>query len=230
MADLTTILARALNPVVWRTPARAARKLYAFALAEHGSMLDLRLAAASTPSPARAAAYLRHADDEARHTQMFARRAGRLASEAGRPLALGPVMADSERLFEALGEVGFLAFVHLGEARAIRQFEVYEAWFRAHARDTDAALFATILGDERQHSAYTWQLLCELTGDVHHARKAVRRAQRWELGRQWLRAGRAVAERVYFGLTLVVYGLAAPLAVLVRLVRPERRGFLAPPK
>ena len=72
--DLTGWLARASSPWVWRSPARAARKLHGFALAEHGSMLDLRLAAARTTSPARAAAYLRHADDEARHAQMFIRR------------------------------------------------------------------------------------------------------------------------------------------------------------
>ena len=62
----TATLARLLAPLAWRTPARAARKLQSFARAEQGSMLDLRLAAARTPSPARAALYLRHADDEAR--------------------------------------------------------------------------------------------------------------------------------------------------------------------
>lgn len=222
--DLTGALARLLSPLAWRTAARSARKLHAFALAEHGSMLDLRLAAARTASPARAAAYLRHADDEARHAQMFARRAARLASEARRPFALPPVRADSERLFELLGERDFLAFVHVGEERARRQFEAYVTWFKGQARDQDAALFDTILVDERRHGAYTREFLFALVGDVE-ARRALRRVARWELGRRWLRAGRYVAERVYLALTLALYVLAAPLALLVRVVRPIRRGF-----
>jgi rubrerythrin len=222
--DLTGRLARLLSPLAWRTPARSARKLHAFALAEHGSMLDLRLAAARTPSPARAAAYLRHADDEARHAQMFARRAGKLAGEAARPFVLPPVRADSERLFERLGEPDFLAFVHLGEERARRQFEAYVAWFKGQARDHDAALFEAVLGDERRHGAYTRELLLALVGE-REARRALRRVARWELGRRWLRAGRFLAERLYLALTLALYLLAAPLALLVRLVRPIRPGL-----
>ncbi len=225
LADLTTTAARLLSPLAWRTPARSARKLHSFALAEQGSMLDLRLAAARTPSPARAAAYLRHADDEARHAQMFARRAQRLAAEAHRPPALGPVHADSERLFEALGERDFLAFVHVGEERARKQFEAYVTWFAGQGRDLDRALFETILVDERRHGAYTRALLGELAGDEAEARRALRRVARWELGRKWMRAGRFVAERVYLVTMLALYLLAAPLALLVRLARPIRRGW-----
>jgi hypothetical protein len=192
-------------------------------------MLDLRLSAARTPSPARAAAYRRHADDEARHAQMYARRARRLAGEARRPVTLPPVRADSERLFEALGERDFLAFVHVGEERARRQFEAYVTWFKGQGRDPDVALFETILVDERRHGEYTRALLFELAGDVE-ARRALRRVARWELGRRWLRAGRFLAERVYVALTLALYLLAAPLALLIRLARPIRRGFLPAPK
>ncbi len=220
MTDLTARLARLSCPLVWRRPARAARKLHGFALAEQASMLDMRLAAARTPSPARAALYLRHADDEARHAVMFARQAQRLA---GRP---APLRADSERLFESLGELAFLAFVHLGEDRARRQFDAYVAWFKAHGRDSEANLFETIVVDERRHCEYTRSLLLELAGGEPQARLALRRAARWELGRRWLRAGRFVAERVYVVAMLLLYVLAAPLALLIRLARPIRRGWL----
>lgn len=225
MSDQTATLARLLAPLAWRSPARAARKLQSFARAEQGSMLDLRLAAARTPSPARAALYLRHADDEARHAQMFARRAQRLASEAKRPPALGPLQADSERLFESLGERDFLAFVHMGEDRARRQFDAYVLWFREHGREQDAKLFETILVDERRHGEYTRTLLGELAGDEATARRALRRVARWELGRRWLRAGRFIAERIYLVATLLLYLLAAPLTLLIRLARPIRRGW-----
>ena len=220
----TALAARLLNPVVWRRARHSARKLHGFALAEHGSMLDLRLAARATPSPARAAAYLRHADDETRHCQMFAKRARQLAREAG--LApLGHPRADSEQLFYSLGELDFLAFVHVGEARAITQFETYVEHFRARGRERDAGLFEAILVDERRHAAYTRELLFELAADEREAQRALRRVRRWEAWRTWLRAGRILAEGVYVGSMSLVYVLAAPLALLVRAVRPTPSGW-----
>lgn len=224
--SLTATLARMLNPLVWRRPAHVARKLHGFALAEHGSMLDLRLAARLTDSPARAAAYLRHADDETRHAQMFGKRARQLAREAG--LApLGHVRADTEQLFVTLGELDFLAFVHVGEARAIEQFDTYVEWFREHGRERDASLFTTILVDERRHADYTRELLFELAGDEARARKALRRVRRWEAWRSWLRAGRFLAEKVYVIAMLLVYAAAAPMGLLVRWARPVVRGWRA---
>lgn len=223
---LSAALARRLSPLTWRTPARSARKLFAFALAEQGSMLDMRLAAARTPSPRRAALYLRHADDEARHAQMFARQAQRLAGAARRPFELPPLRADSERLFDALGERDFLAFVHHGEVRARDQFEAYVEWFALAGRDAEHRLLTAILVDERRHCDYTRELLTEVCPDERERQAALRRVARWELGRGWLRAGRFVAERVYVAAMLLLYLTAAPLALLVRLARPIRRGLL----
>ena len=227
---LSATLARRLSPLTWRTPARSARKLFAFALAEQGSMLDMRLAAARTPSPTRAALYLRHADDEARHAQMFARNAQRLAGAARRPFVLPPLRADSERLFESLGERDFLAFVHHGEVRARDQFEAYLEYFAHAGRDAEHRLLSAILVDERRHCDYTRELLREHCRDDADLRRALRRAARWELGRGWLRAGRFLAERVYIATMLVLYVLAAPLTLLVRLARPIRRGLLPAPR
>jgi hypothetical protein len=226
--SLTAALARLLNPLVWRTASHSAHKFHGFALAEHGSMLDLRLAARLTPSPARAAAYLRHADDETRHAQMFGKRARQLAREAG--LRRGhavwdPIRADSEQLFVGLGELEFLAFVHVGEARAIEQFLIYVAYFEARGRERDASLLTTILVDERRHAEYTRALLFELAASEAVARRALRRVRRWEAWRSWLRAGRFLAERVYLVSMLLVYLLAAPLGLLVRWVRPLTRGW-----
>lgn len=227
---LSASIALRISPLTWRTPARSARKLFAFALAEQGSMLDMRLAAARTPSPARAALYLRHADDEARHAQMFARQAQRLAGAARRPFELPPLRADSERLFESLGERDFLAFVHHGEVRARDQFEAYLEWFAQTGRDAEHRLLTAILVDERRHCDYTRELLTELCPDEHEQRRALRRVARWELGRGWLRAGRFLAERVYIATMLLLYILAAPLALLVRVARPIRRGLLPAPR
>src|SRR5262249_49471866 len=148
--------------------------------------------------------------------QMFERRARKLGKK------LGPLAADCEQLFDALGELDFVAFVHTGEARALAQFETYVAWFRAKGREQELVLFETIMIDERRHSAYTREFLLERAGREAAAARALGRVARWELGRRWLRAGRFVAERVYLLTMLIVYVLAAPLSLLVRAARPIR--------
>lgn len=220
-------LARLTAPVVWRLPGHAARKLHGFARAEEGSRLDLVQAAQLTGSTARRALYLRHALDEAQHAAMFARTANRLRRERGRA-PLGPPRADTEELFERLGELGFLAFVHRGERRGRRQFEVYRDHFRRRGDERTAALFETILADERRHERYTGELLAELAGGEQAAARALGRAGRWEAWRTWRRAGRFLSERLYVVLMAVLYVAVAPMALLVRAVRPVRRGWLPP--
>lgn len=219
--------ARIASPVAWRSPLARARRFHGFAHAEASSMIDLRLAARGTDCPVRAAQYLRHADDEARHAVMFERCAARLRRDAERP-PLPPVRADTEALFEALGEPGFLAFVHHGEARALAQFEVYRRWFEARGLGREAAVLAAIMPDERRHAAYTWDLLVALCGDERAASGAVRRARRWELWRRWRRAGRALTVPLYRVLAGVLYCLAAPSSLLIRVIRPVRTGFRPP--
>lgn len=187
-------------------------------------MIDLRLAARATESPARAALYLRHADDEARHAQIFERRAAEILRADGRA-PLGRAHADTEHLFARLGEVGFLAFVHHGEARALQQFEGYRHWFEARGRRRDASVLQGIMKDERRHADYTWDLLVALCGDDASAERAVARARRWELWRRWRRLGRGLAAPIYGALALVLYVVAAPLSLIVRLARPVRAGY-----
>lgn len=221
---MNALLARITSPVVWQLPGHGAAKLHGFAQAEHGSMLDLRAAAMRTESPSRRALYLRHALDEARHATMFTRRSAELRRARG-ALPLGPVHADTERLFERLGEIGFLAFVHRGERRGRAQFEAYRDFFGRRGDDKSRAMFETILGDERRHESYTRELLVELAGGERPARTALRRAAAWEAWRMWRRAGRFVAELVYAVLMLVLYIVLAPFALGLKVLRPARKGW-----
>jgi len=221
------LLARLVNPIVWSVPGHGARKLHGFALAEQASMIDLEAAVRHTPSPERRASYLRHLLDETRHAQMFSRRSAELRQKDGAP-SLGPLRADTEGLYENLGETRFLAFVHRGEQRGCEQFEVYRDWFARRGDDRTRALFEAILKDERQHASYTWELLAAVTGSDAAARAELRKAALWEAWRTWRRAGRFVAERVYFVLTLALYLLLAPFALLARLLRPEVPGWSMP--
>jgi hypothetical protein len=99
------------------------------------------------------------------------------------------------------------------------------AYFEANHRERDATLLRSILVDERRHASYTAALLLELAGDERSMRRAIGRVRRWELGRTWLRSGRFLAERVYAVTMFALYVMAAPLALLVRLVRPVRKGW-----
>jgi hypothetical protein len=220
-----TLFASLTSPFVWRVRGHAARKLLQFSSTERGSELDLRLAAAMTTSPARRALYLKHALDESRHALAFAARANDLRNDDGLPSVALPE-ADIERLFETLGEVRFLAFVHRGEARGRAQFVAYRDHFAQRRDDKSRALFDAILRDEERHEQYTRALLVEVCGSEHATRVELRKAALWEAWRTWRRAGRFTAHALYTLLMTIVYVAMAPLALWVRLVRPERRGFV----
>lgn len=223
---MNALLARIIGPLASRIPGHDARMLLGFSLAEQGSMLDLRAAAALSPSPKRRALYLRHSLDEVKHARMYAQRSAELQRARGKEPLYAP-QADTEDLFERLGEVAFLAFVHRGENRARAQFEVHRRQFQRRGDEKTAAVFDAILGDEQQHASYTWDLLVELAGGPAEARRAVRKAAAWEAFRLWRRAGRALAGVLYTALMTALYLAIFPFAILVRAARPARGGWVS---
>ncbi len=224
---MTALLAKVLNPIVWRIPGHRARKLFGFSLAEHGSMLDLNVAAARTTSPQRQALYLRHMLDETRHARMFALRSAELRAQEGSQ-SLGFPRADFENLFERLGEKRFLAFVHLGERRGRAQFETYRDWFARSGDNKTRALFDAIVRDEKRHERYTRELLVELAGGESQARGELAKAALWEGWRNWRRLGRMTARVFYFAAMTVLYACLAPFVALAAISRPSRPGWSLP--
>ncbi|HEX4422318.1 MAG TPA: ferritin-like domain-containing protein [Kofleriaceae bacterium] len=221
-------LVRVVSPIVWRVPGHGARKLYGFAKAEQGSRIDLLAAAHRTPSRQRAALYLRHALDETRHAGMFWRRSTDLRIAEGKP-PFAPPVADTEDLFETLGEPRFLAFVHRGEQRGRQQFELYARHFAARGDARTRALFDAILGDEHRHEAYTRELLVELVGE-RGARRELRRVALWAAWRMWRRAGRALSGAVYTLAMVAVYAVAGPIAAVASRLSGSRTGWREPPR
>jgi rubrerythrin len=213
-----------LNPIVWRIPGRAAKKLYSFAHAEQASKKDLYVAARLTPSPERAALYFDHAQDEVRHEKYFTAYANDLRRARGQR-AFERVDADIEHLFESLGEVAFLAFVNRGEERACAQFITYRNYFERIGDEKTMTLFDRVLQDEVQHGRYTRSLLLQLAGSEEEARKAMRKVTRWEAWRAWRRMGNSLANKAYAILMAALYVLALPFALLVRVVAPSRPGW-----
>ena len=217
------VLARLTAPLSFITRRRVAAQLFQFALAEQESMLELRAAAARTPSAERRALYLRHALDEERHATAFARHAGEIRRSLGLP-AWGHPRTGSEALFERLGEPAFLAFVHRGEHKGRCQFEAYASFFAGRGDAKLRALFVAIVADERRHESYTRELLLACAGGERAARALLAKVTLREALRAWRRAGQAVAERVYGAAMLVVYVTLLPFAIALRAARPDAGG------
>ena len=193
-----------------------ARRIAHFARTEQGSFLTLRMAANQTASASRAALYLRHAADEARHARLL----HACAEELGGYRA--PLVADAEDIFAMRGELGFLAFVHHAEGRGRRQFEIIAEELGSKGRAATAELLQRIAGEESHHERYSGELLRDLAGEDALARTELRRIRRWEAWRQFRRLGRTLAGSVYDALILML----VPLMVLYGLVLPRARtGF-----
>jgi bacterioferritin (cytochrome b1) len=205
-------LARMTAWLRWSSPRRTGRLLLEFARAERSSHYDMLSAANHCTDLQRRALYLSHARDEALHAQMFALRAVELY-----PAQTVTVRADFEDLFERLGELRFLAFVHRAELRGLRQLGLYREELKARGDHKTRALFDAILRDEQQHASYTREQLLQLAGSEHALRKSLSAARAWELWRSWRRLGSTLAVLIFDALMRVLFLCLAPLAWLQRL-------------
>src|SRR5260370_33541006 len=124
-----TIFDRVLRPLhrwIWSDAHRRGRKLLSFSETEAEGGRDISRAAELTRDPALRRLYLRHAEDEARHAELFRRRGRALL--AGLPrrgeVAEGNWLAPGERGLGDLRvgaetEETLLAFIHLSEVARV---------------------------------------------------------------------------------------------------------------
>lgn len=225
----TDILLLPLHRWVWADVDRRARKLLTFSLTEADGARDISRAAELTRDPFLRLLYLRHADDEQRHADLFGRRGRELRDGSrGDDVFEANWLAPGERGLDDL-DVGsesdetLLAFLHLSEKAAAGRFVIYQ---RVLASDPQTrAVFARILKDEEFHMTYTRKQL---------ARLAPRR-QGWRLwqaraGRLWkayLRVATAVAGLLGTVMLAFQYFVILPLFALLarRAARREPEGF-----
>lgn len=226
-------LVRVTAPVAWRTRRRIATKLMGFAATELGSSLDMIRASERTADPRLRRLFYRHGLDEARHAQRFREAAQRVypgAAELLRPHER--LHALRQDLHERLGELDFIAFVHISESHARRQFEALEAHFARRPETAALAdLFRDIGRDEQQHSAYSGRLLDErrAAGQARDVDRALRRVRLRGAWAGWRRAGRRIGDLlVRLLLTLLFVGVVPIFAGLARLSRRPRPGWQTP--
>jgi rubrerythrin len=221
---------------VWADPERKLRTLESFAATEEDGGHDLAAAARRVSDPDLRLHLERHADDEVRHANLFKTRA--LAVRAQHHLA-DPDTKESDRpydlsrgrhgvtqnahgflnagLYDELGEVEYIAMLHVAEQRAA---EMFQQQLDAVGDDAEtAAVFKSILKDEKYHVAYTARFLerWEAEGREREVKQALRAARSSRALAAWKRLG--VRSAGGFGrvvLWLLYWPLLAPFAFLAR--------------
>lgn len=227
-------LLRPLHRLVWRDPARRARKLLHFAETEADGGRDLARAAELTSCPLLRRLFLRHASDEQRHAALFRRRGqalldtlprGTWPSFAAQALSPGERGLDDLRV-DAERTDSLLAFLHLSERAAAGRFAVYHQVLAADAETQ--SVFAEVLKDEVFHMTYTRTQLQRLAPRQAGRRLLVARLRR--LWRGYLRLATALASVLGGAVLLIQYFvLLPPFAFLAqRSARREPPGFSPP--
>lgn len=220
-----------LHRLVWKSPRRRAQNLLRFAEVEADGGRDLVRAAEMTGDPLLRRLFLKHALDEQRHADLFRGRGLSLIRALPRDAALG-VQADwlapGERGLDDLhvedeGDEALLAFLHLSEKQAARDFAAYVA-----VLDDDAAtqaVFEKVLHDETFHMTYTRNQLDRVAPE--RARMRIWTARLRRFWKAYLRLASALAGA--FGaiiLTLQFYVVLPLFAWLAqRAARAEPAGW-----
>jgi rubrerythrin len=226
---------RLLYPLHWlvfRDGSRRGRKLLRFAETEADGGRDLARAAELTGDGLLRRLYLRHAEDEQRHAELFRQRGTVLLSSLpitgstfeANWLAPGERGLDDLRV-DAESDDTLLAFLHLSERAAAERFAVYE---RVLVSDpATRKVFGEILRDEAFHMNYTHAQLQRVCPRRYKRRLFFARATR--LWKGYLRLATALASVLGAAILMVQYFvLLPPFAWLAkRSFGREPGGFVA---
>jgi len=225
-----SLMDRLLRPVhrwVWLSAERRASKLFRFAETEADGGRDISRAAELTGDPLLRRLYLRHAQDEQRHCELFRQRGRSLLQEVQRDpnkkrlelnwLSPGERGLDDLRV-DAEREESLLAFLHLSEKAAAGRFVIYRDVLQPDPKTR--AVFEDILKDETFHMNYTYQQLVRVAPRGHAW--PLWRARLNRLWKGYLRLAVALAGLIGGVILLVQYFvLLPPFAVLAK--REARR-------
>jgi hypothetical protein len=215
---------------IWADPLRKRATLELFARTEADGGRDLAAAAARTRDAWLREHLARHAADEERHARLFRERAAELSAEgvraadvSERNLALAPERADHDahgfmrdNLYDELGELAYVAMLHVAERRAADLFALHRDLLTDDARTRE--VFSSILHDEVYHVAYTGTALerwrrAGRAGEVRAALHAARGGRRLDgLRRVGARAGASLGRVLLLALQATLLLPAVPLA------------------
>lgn len=225
-------LVRIAAPIVWRNQQKIAAKLEGFAATEAGSALDMLKAAELTSDPLLRRLFFKHAMDEARHAEMFRAAARRIDPRPAHTMSeYALIHARRQNLYQNLGPLRFLAFVHLAERRGEAHFRALSKHFSARGEQEIATLFERIARDERFHVRYSRKML-EREAARSGKRSAVHWLRRSELDRAfagWRRSGRQIGDLIARSMLVLIYVFClAPFALAQALLEPKQKGWRKP--
>jgi hypothetical protein len=217
---------------IWRDRRRRAARLLSFAETEADGGRDIARAAERTHDPLLRRLYLRHAQDEQKHAVLFRDRGAALLqpSEMESLPTLPDALAPGERGLDDVRIDGerddtLLAFLHLSEKSAARQFARYRDAIEND--DMTRAVFGAVLADEGFHMRYTGAQLRRIAEPRHGW--VLWRARLSRLWKAYLRLATALAG--FFGtvlLTIQYFILVPPFAWLAkRAARRDPGGWVA---
>ncbi len=236
---------RARYADLWHDAERTILTLESFAETEADGARDIRTAAERTVDPFLREHFLRHAADEQRHAELFRDRARELRAEhphvavperdARFDLAKGRDNDDLDAhgffvagLMDELGDVSYVAMLHVAEKRAEKLFRL-QCDVTRHDHRTNA-VFREILRDEMYHVSYTKTAL-----DQWRKRgrgKEVSEALSSANGNRFLGAWRRLGVRAAGGfgqlVLLIVYWTAVPPFGLIARCSRVAGGFREP--
>jgi hypothetical protein len=218
---------------VWKDEARRGRRLLRFAEVEADGGRDLVRASELTPDPRLRRLYLHHALDESRHADIFHRRGIELlkSSRAGNgDLPYMAWMTPGERGLddvevERQKDDSLLAFLHLSEKAATREFVIYRDAVGDDAATRD--VFDRVLRDEEFHMNYTRRELARISPE--RQRLLIWRGRLGRIWKGYLRLAVGLASIIgSLMLTLQYFVLLPPFAwAAKRAARKEPVGFVA---
>lgn len=210
-----------LHRWIWRDAERRAHKLLSFAETEADGGRDLVRAAELTSDPTLRRLYLLHARDEERHANLFRRRGTMLLrslSARSFPVLQLDWISPGERGLDDLcvereSDASLLAFLHLSEKAATRQFATYRD---VTGRDPKTSeVFAEILRDETFHMNYTLSQLRRIAPGRRPM--LLWRARSGRLWKGYLRLMSAIAGAIgTLILTMQYFALLPPFALLAK--------------
>lgn len=235
---LGRIMLRRRSRAIWADPARTLMTLESFARTEEDGGRDIATAARRVHDSELAGHLERHAKDELKHADLFRRRARVLAEATEVAVAEAEVTSDKAYdlmrgrpssevdahgfftlgLLDELGEVPYVAMLHVAEQRAADLFTMH-AELTTGDSETHA-VFEEILRDENYHVAWTRTMLDRWEGEgrTEEVRRALKDARTSSFMGAWKRTG--ARGGVVFGrvlMTLFYFTLMLPFGLVARL-------------
>lgn len=221
---------------VWSDPARKLRTLESFAETEEDGGRDLELSARRVHDASLREHLVRHAQDEKRHAALFRRHAAELRSkfalrardpqesDQAYDLSRGRVGHEVDAhgfyragLCEELGELAYVAMLHVAERRAARVFDLHRSLIRDDPELR--AILDEILTDEKYHVAYTNRFLegWRAEGRDSEVRKGLNAAKASRFLAAWRRVGmRSAAGFSQTVLFILYWTLLVPFGLIAR--------------